>query len=167
MRVVALDLGDRRVGVAVSDPGGVLATPHDTIQRTGDPAADLGRLVAVVRELGGERVVVGLPLSLSGDHGPAALKVEDEAEALAGALAAAGLDVPVELSDERLTTVTADRSMRTSKRKGRARRQVIDQVAATVILQHWLEGPAARRARAAASEAGPAPGAGPAGGAPA
>lgn len=147
MRVVALDLGERRVGVAVSDPGGVLATPHDTIQRTGDPAADLRRLVDVVRELGAERVVVGLPLSLSGDHGPAAQKVEDEAAALAGALADAHLDVPVDLSDERLSTVTADRSLRSSKRKARARRQVIDQVAATVILQHWLEGPSARRAR--------------------
>lgn len=157
MRVVALDLGERRVGVAVSDPRGVLATPHDTIARTGDPTADLGRLVAVVRELGAERVVVGLPLSLSGHHGPAAEKVQDEAQALAGALAAAGLDVPVELSDERLTTVTADRSLRTSKRKGRARREVIDQVAATVILQHWLEGPAARRARAAAEADGGAP----------
>ena len=135
MRVVGLDLGKRRVGVAVSDSGGILAVPSTTVERTGDDAADRARVADVVRELAAERVVVGLPRSLDGSEGPAAGWARGEAAALA-----ALLDVPVELYDERLTTVSAQRSLVAAGVKGRDRRKVVDQVAATVLLQAWLDG---------------------------
>jgi putative Holliday junction resolvase len=128
MRVVGIDLGTRRVGVAVSDDGGMVATPHAVLRRTDDVASDRAALVAVVHELGAGRVVVGLPLSLDGTVGPAARWAEDEADSLA-----ALLDVPLELHDERLTTVSARRHA------GRGRRPVDDQAAA-VMLQSWLDG---------------------------
>jgi putative Holliday junction resolvase len=132
VRVVGLDLGERRIGVAVS--AGSLAVPHGTVQRSGDPEADRATVVRLVQELGGERVVVGLPLSLDGSRGPAAHQAEAEAARLAEELA-----LPVELADERLTTVTATRSLRSAGLRGRAQRQVVDQVAATVLLQAWLD----------------------------
>ena len=135
MRVVGLDLGKRRVGVAVSDSGGVMAVPSTTVERTGDERRDRARLADVVRELEPERVVVGLPRSLDGSEGPAAVWARAEAEALAELL-----DVPVELYDERLTTVSAQRSLVAAGVKGRDRRKVVDQVAAAVLLQAWLDG---------------------------
>jgi len=135
MRVVGLDLGKRRVGVAVCDSGGVLAVPSTTVDRTGDDVADRARVAREVLELGAERVVVGLPLSLDGSEGPAAVWARAEAAALAGLL-----DVPVELYDERMTTVSAQRSLVAAGVKGRDRRRVVDQVAATVLLQAWLDG---------------------------
>lgn len=136
MRVVALDLGSRRVGVAVSDAGGTLASPHATVARSGDPGADVDRLADLLTELGAEQVVVGLPLSLDGSEGPAARAAKEEAAALAGRVA-----IPVETHDERLTTVTAQRQLREAhpRRSGRARRLVVDQSAATVLLQSWLD----------------------------
>ena len=135
MRVVGIDLGQRRVGVAVSDGAGTLAVPHGTVERTGDPDRDRAALAAVVQELGGEVVVVGLPLSLDGGVGPAAQAAQAEAAALAGVLG-----VPVELADERLTTVSAHRSLAHAGVRSRPRRRVVDQVAATVLLQSWLDG---------------------------
>lgn len=135
MRVVALDLGKQRVGVAVSDSAGTMAVPSTTVARTGDAARDRARVVDEIRELEAERVVVGLPLSLDGSEGPAAAWAREEAAALA-----ALLDVPVELYDERLTTVSAQRSLVAAGVKGRDRRRVVDQVAATVLLQAWLDG---------------------------
>lgn len=135
MRVVALDLGKRRVGVAVSDSGGMMAVPSTTLERTGDDARDRARVAEAVRELDAERVVVGLPLSLDGAEGPAAVWARAEAAALA-----ALLDVPVELYDERMTTVSAQRSLAAAGVKGRDRRRVVDQVAASVLLQAWLDG---------------------------
>ena len=134
MRVVGLDLGARRIGVAVSDSGGVLATPYTVIPRSGDDAADRARIADVVRELAAEAVVVGLPLSLDGSVGPAATAAEVEAVALRQVL-----DVPVECHDERLSTVSAERSLAASGVKGAARRKVVDQVAAAVLLQSWLD----------------------------
>ena len=145
MRVVAFDLGERRIGVAVSAGG--LAVPHDTVHRSGDPERDRKALVAVVEELGAERVVVGLPLSLDGSRGPAAVKVEAEAAELAEALS-----VPVELVDERLSTVTATRSLRAAGVGGRNQRRVVDQVAATVFLQAWLDGVSGSDGDTASSE---------------
>jgi putative holliday junction resolvase len=135
MRVVGLDLGKKRVGVAVSDSGGILAVPSTTVERTGDEAADRARVASAVRDLGAERVVIGLPLSLDGSEGPAAAWARAEAEALA-----ALLDAPVELYDERMTTVSAQRSLVAAGVKGRDRRRVVDQVAAAVLLQAWLDG---------------------------
>ena len=134
MKVVGLDLGTARVGVAASDSSGLVATPREVLARTGDRAADLAAIVRTVEELEAELVVVGLPLSMDGSLGPAARAAADEAEALREALG-----VPVETYDERLTTVTADRSLKELRVKGRARRRVVDQVAAAVILQAWLD----------------------------
>jgi putative Holliday junction resolvase len=134
MRVVALDLGSRRIGVAVSDPTGTLASPYQVLKRAGDPAADHAAIANIVAEMGAELVVVGLPLSLDGSEGPAARQARAETEVLATAVA-----VPVELHDERLTTVAADRSMQRSGKGGKARRKVVDQAAATVLLQSWLD----------------------------
>jgi putative Holliday junction resolvase len=134
MRVVGIDLGSRRIGVAVSDPSGTVATPHAVIERTGDDGADRAALAAMVDALDAERVVVGLPRSLDGTLGPAARAALEEIEALA-----AVLPVPVETHDERLTTVAADRALRAQKVRARARRRVVDKVAASVILQSWLD----------------------------
>ena len=132
MRVLGLDLGARRVGVAVSDDAGLLASPYEVVDRA---TADLaGRLRQIVREESIGRVVVGLPLSLSGDEGPAARAVRREAEALAE-----DLPVPVEVFDERLTTVSAQRPLIEMRMKADARRRVVDKVAAAVMLQSWLE----------------------------
>lgn len=138
-RVVAFDLGTRRIGVAVSDGAGVLALPHAVVERSGDPGRDRDTLAALVAELDATRVVVGLPLSLDGTAGPAAQAAEVESAALAERL-----DVPVELYDERFSTVSAERSLAAAGVRGRSRRRVVDQVAAAVLLQSWLDrGPTA------------------------
>jgi putative Holliday junction resolvase len=134
LRVVGLDLGGRRIGVAVSDASGTVATPHSVLERSGDTATDHATIAAVIAELGAERVVVGLPLSLDGTVGPAANAVREEIEVLA-----ALLPVPVEAHDERLTTVTAQRALTAQKVRARDRRRVVDKVAAAVILQSWLD----------------------------
>ncbi|MDQ4091566.1 MAG: Holliday junction resolvase RuvX, partial [Actinomycetota bacterium] len=106
MRAVALDLGTRRIGVAVSDAGGTMATPYSVIQRSGDARADRAKVADIVSEVGAGLVVVGLPLSMDGSEGPAAKAALAEAEALRDVL-----EVPVELQDERLTSVSANRSL--------------------------------------------------------
>ena len=139
-RVVGVDLGTRRVGVAVSDAGGVLASPYEVIQRSGDLVRDRARLGAIVEEVEAVLVVVGLPLSLDGSLGPAATAALEEAEALASVVA----PVPVETFDERLTTVSADRSLQARKMNAVERRKVVDKVAAAVMLQAWLDSREAR-----------------------
>ena len=106
-RVVGIDLGERRIGVSVSDSQRVLATPHSVITRGREPSADRRAIAALVSELGAGLVVVGLPLTLAGDRGPAASAAVAEVSALE-----TELDVPVVLHDERLTTVEADRRRR-------------------------------------------------------
>jgi putative Holliday junction resolvase len=135
MRVVALDLGSRRIGVAVSDPGGRLASPVQVVTRSGDLERDRRTLADLILELEAERVVVGPPLSLDGQVGPAAQAAPDEVEALA-----AYTDVPIETYDERFTTVTADQLLRAHDRNAKQRRQTIDMAAAAVLLQAWLDG---------------------------
>jgi putative Holliday junction resolvase len=137
VRVAAIDLGSRRIGVAVSDGTGTLASPRCTVERSGDPEADRASVVAVVLEAEARHLVVGLPLSLDGRRRQAALDAEEEAAALRALLAPQGVDV--ETFDERLTTVTANRSLAAAGRSGRKRRPVIDQAAAAVILQAWLD----------------------------
>jgi len=134
MRVVGLDLGSRRIGVAVSDSGGSVATPRTVLERSGDPDVDRAAVADLVRDVEAELVVVGLPLSLDGTMGPAARAAAEEAAALADVLA-----VPVETYDERLTTVTADRSLMQLRMKAGARRTAVDKVAAAVTLQSWLD----------------------------
>jgi putative Holliday junction resolvase len=148
MRAVGVDLGERRIGIALSDSGGVLVTPYGVVQRSGDPAQDRRALAEIVAEVGAEVVVVGLPLSLSGASGRAAEAASAEARSLA-----AILSVPVETFDERLTTVEAARrrreraaasvpGRRRSAPRGAAARDGIDAEAAAVMLEAWL---AARR----------------------
>jgi len=138
-RVLALDLGTKRIGVAISDPSGTIATPLTVVTRSGRLAEDHRRIAVLVAEEEAQRVVVGLPLSLDGSLGSAARSASTEAEALATVVA-----VPVETFDERLTTVTADRCLRESGMTGQARRQVVDKVAAAVLLQAWLDRQVAR-----------------------
>jgi putative Holliday junction resolvase len=137
VRVVGIDLGERRIGVAVSDSTGTLASPRCTIERTGDDAVAWDALAAIVEAEGARRVVVGLPLSLSGRRGPAARAAQADADALARTLAPRG--VTVETFDERLTTVSAARSLAASGQRGPRQRAKIDQAAAAVLLQAWLD----------------------------
>lgn len=139
MRVVGIDLGSRRIGVAVSDSSGVIASPHSVVQRSGGHAADHRAIAAVVAEYEAELVVVGLPLSMDGSVGPAARAALDEVDELGAALA-----VPVETVDERLSTVSAERSLREGGVRGGSRRTVVDKVAAAILLQAWLDGRAQR-----------------------
>jgi putative Holliday junction resolvase len=136
-RVVGLDLGAKRIGVAYSDSGRMLASPWGTIERSGDPGRDLGAIVDAVREVGASTVVVGLPLSLSGRQGPAAQAAVAEAEALRQALEPLG--IALETADERLTTVEAQRALRAAGKTGREARRVVDSAAAMVLLQAWLD----------------------------
>lgn len=131
-RRIAIDVGDVRIGVAVSDPAGMIATPVETVA-AGKQAMD--RLAAIVAEFEPVECVVGLPLSLSGREGPAAVKVR----AFAGRLAERISPVPIRLFDERLSTITADSLLRHSAKSGAKKRSVIDQAAATVILQTALD----------------------------
>jgi putative Holliday junction resolvase len=133
---VGIDLGARRIGVAVSDSAGTMALPRVTLERSGDPEVDRRRLADLVVEEGAVVVVVGLPLSLDGTRGPAARAAVDEAEALGSLLEAHG--IAVELYDERLTTVTAHQALATTGADERARRPVVDQAAAAVLLEAWL-----------------------------
>lgn len=134
MRALGLDLGARRIGVAVSDAAGKVATPVEVVTRTADRRGDLRRLVSLVQEWEAEVVVVGLPLSLDGSLGPAARGVLDEVARLEEVL-----DVPVVTRDERLTTVTAQRNLHEGGLDTKASRNVVDMVAASILLQAWLD----------------------------
>jgi putative Holliday junction resolvase len=137
VRALGLDLGARRIGVAISDSEGRVATPIATLERSSskDRSADHRAIAELVAEWGAEIVAVGLPLSLDGSIGPAAEGVLAEVAELAQVLA-----VPVETVDERFTTVTADQQLKASGVRGRDRSKVIDQTAAAVLLQAWLDG---------------------------
>ncbi len=129
---LGIDPGDARIGVARSDRSGMLATPVETVRRG---KGDLRRIRELVREHEVVELVVGLPRSLSGGEGPAAVKVRDFATRLARKVA----PVPVRLCDERLTTVSAEAMLRDRGRKGSDRRAVVDQAAAVLILQNALD----------------------------
>jgi putative Holliday junction resolvase len=146
-RVLALDLGSKRVGVAVSDATATLASPLTTIERSGDRSKDHHRVAALVAEEDVGLVVVGLPTNMDGSAGPAAVAAQAEAEALVAVLAGAAAVV---LVDERLTTVSADRVLLERGQRAPARRRVVDQVAAAVLLQGWLDGTGGRSWRAGA-----------------
>jgi putative Holliday junction resolvase len=131
---LGVDVGSVRVGLAASDPSGLLATPVETLRRDARDGSDLARIAEEVLEREAIEVLVGLPRSLSGREGPAA----EAARAYAGLLAER-VAVPVRLVDERLSTVAAHRSLRSSGVKGRKQRAVVDQVAAVVLLQAALD----------------------------
>jgi putative holliday junction resolvase len=131
-RVLGLDLGDARIGVAISDDRRRIAVPLGTV-RTGAPA-DVKAIADLVHGHDVTLVVIGHPLHLSGEAGERAHHAERFAEALD-----AFLDVPVLLQDERLSSVEADRALREAGASGRERRRAVDRSAATVILQAWLD----------------------------
>jgi putative holliday junction resolvase len=132
---LGVDVGSVRVGLAASDPGGILATPVETIKRDLGSGADQGVIAALVLRRDVLEVVVGLPRSLSGREGPAA----EGARAYATTLATRIWPTPVRLIDERLTTVDAHRKLRDGGLAGRAQRAVVDQAAAVLILQSALD----------------------------
>jgi putative Holliday junction resolvase len=138
-RRLAVDVGSVRVGVALSDPGPVLATPLVTLSRDEQSDNDLDQLVGLVAEHEVVEVVVGLPRTLAARHGTAA----EIAAAYAADLRARVDPVPVRLADERLTTVSASRMLSERGVRGKRQRAVVDQAAAVEILQAWLDARAA------------------------
>ena len=135
MRAVGIDLGEKRIGVAISDSGGSLATPYEVVARTGSRDEDHRRIKAIVEEVEAEILVVGLPLSFDGTEGKAAQGARQEAEAIGQIVS-----VPIELHDERLTTVEAERILKEQGLDAAERRNVVDKVAAAILLQAWMEG---------------------------
>jgi putative Holliday junction resolvase len=131
-----VDLGSRRIGLALSDASGTLASPLDVLTRSEDRSRDHAAILGAAREHGAATIVVGLPRSLSGGVGPAAREARAEIEELR---AAAGPDIEVEEFDERFTTVIAQRSLVEAGVRRDARRQVVDKVAAAVMLQSYLD----------------------------
>lgn len=140
-RVLALDLGDARVGLAISDPLGVTAQPAGRLECRGRERR-LRRLRDLIAERGVVKVVVGRPLLLSGAVGPGA----EKARAFADALAEAAPGIAVEMWDERLTTVEVERAMIADNVRRRRRREVVDSLAAVLILQSYLDARAFRGA---------------------
>jgi putative Holliday junction resolvase len=134
MRALGIDFGTKRIGVAISDDGGLVATPYSMIRRVGDRIVEHGRIAELVEETGAEIVVVGLPISLDGDEGRAAALVRSEVRGLSKRL-----PVPVETIDERFSTVTAHRRLADAGIATRKRGELVDAVAASVFLQAWLD----------------------------
>ena len=134
MRAIGLDLGSKRIGVALSDSEGTMALPFDTVHRSGQWESDHRRIAELAAEAEADVVVVGMPLSMDGSEGPAVRRTNKELRVLGRML-----DLPIETYDERLSTVTAQRSMQEAGIPGRRRREVVDQLAAAVILQGWLD----------------------------
>lgn len=127
-------MGTVRIGVAVSDPDGILATPVETVRRDRS-GKHLRRLATLVTEVEAVEVIVGLPRTLADRIGPSAQDAIDVADALGRRIA----PTPVRLADERLTTVAAQRSLRDAGIRAKQQRAVIDQAAAVAILQGWLD----------------------------
>jgi putative Holliday junction resolvase len=129
-RILALDVGEKTVGLATCDPLGIAITPRETLRRDG---SEMDRITEMVRVEEIDEIVVGLPISLDGTLGPAARKMLEFVEQLR-----ARVTIPVETCDERLTTVEAERLLIQADTRRAKRRQVIDQVAACLILQDYL-----------------------------
>ncbi|MGW5918248.1 Holliday junction resolvase RuvX [Nocardia fluminea] len=139
-RRIAIDVGSVRIGVASSDPDGILATPVETVARAksggrAGPPADIARIAEIVREYEAVEVIIGLPRTLRGENGTAAAIARKFAKQLRRVID----PIPIRLSDERLTTVSAARALRDSGVRARGQRQMIDQAAAVSILQGWLD----------------------------
>jgi putative Holliday junction resolvase len=139
-RRLGVDVGKVRVGVAISDPDGILATPVATVPRdlTAEPDAvpgDIAEIVRLVADHAAVQIIVGLPVQLSGTEGAAAIDIRAYAERLAKAVR----PVPIALADERMSTVVATRRLTERGVRGRRQRAVVDQAAAVEILQSWLD----------------------------
>ncbi len=134
MRVLGIDLGTKRIGIAASDRSGTIASPLTVLQRSGSQGGDHRNIAKIVIEEEAVAIVVGLPLNMDGSEGKAAISARAEVERMATVVG-----VPVYVHDERLTTVAADRVMMEQNMNAQARRKVVDKWAAAVILQAWLD----------------------------
>ncbi len=134
MRALGLDLGTKRIGLATSDISGLIATPHSTLNRSSSVRRDHENIARIVESEEVEIVVVGLPIRMNGELGPAAEAANREAAKLGTVLR-----VPVIMFDERMTTVAADRALKEANISASRRREFVDRVAAAVMLQTWLD----------------------------
>lgn len=134
MRAIGLDLGSKRIGVALSNSEGTVATPYEVVHRVGDRAREHREIADLAAEAEAEVIVVGVPYHLDGRLSPNARAALEEAEQLR-----ATIGLPVETYDERLTTVTAQRSLQDMQLSPAARRRAVDRIAAAVMLQAWLD----------------------------
>ncbi len=134
MRALGVDLGSKRIGIAVSDSAGLVASAVDTVHRTGDRQREHRDILRIGQDFEVEALVVGVPYTLNGEVGPAAEAILVEIDQLAAAT-----DLPVVTYDERLTTVTADRLLQDQGLDAKERRKVVDKVAAAILLQAWLD----------------------------
>lgn len=132
-RILGLDIGDRRIGVAVSDGLGLTAQPVFTLHRTSNAREDIRSIARLARKHGAEEIVAGLPLHMSGDLSPQAVKAKKFAEELA-----AKTGLPLHLWDERLSSHAADELLKQQGRSPEERKALIDQTAAAIILQDFL-----------------------------
>ncbi|GAC1431819.1 MAG: Holliday junction resolvase RuvX [Candidatus Velthaea sp.] len=133
LNVVALDVGERRIGIAVSDPFGSFSLPFDTIERT-NVKTDVERIVGIARERGARTIVVGDPLTLAGERGIAAKNIDAFVAHLARAY-----DGAIELVDERMTTAAVQKSLIGADVSRKKRKTVVDKLAAAMILDTWLQ----------------------------
>jgi putative Holliday junction resolvase len=142
MRVLGVDFGEKRIGLAVSDPTGTIATPLETVQRRAGKRPPVAEIARIAESLGVEHVVVGLPLDLRGEENDWCREVRE-----VGRKIAERLGVSVSFVDERLSSVRAERAVRDSglKKAERERKERVDAAAAQLILQAWLDAPGIAR----------------------
>lgn len=154
---LGVDVGTVRVGVAICDRDAILATPFKTLDRNAKKNSDVKLIARLAEERGAVQVIVGLPRTMKGEEHSSAKMATDYAELLANELAARGLDVPVNLVDERLSSVTAHRNLHEAGMSSRNHRKVVDQVAAAGILQHAIDMQKARGADVGSRVTAPSP----------
>ena len=134
MRVIGIDLGSKRIGIALSDSDLTVATPLDVIERSGNVEKDHIAILKITAEWEVKKIIVGLPISLDGTLGASAQSVIDEISRLGNLT-----DIPIETHDERFTTVTAEQILLQQNVKRDKKKRVIDKVAAAIILQGWID----------------------------
>ena len=134
MRVIGIDLGSKRIGIALSDSDLTVATPLDVIERSGNVKNDHIAILKITDEWEVKRIIVGLPISLDGTLGASAQSVIDEISKLGNLT-----DIPIETHDERFTTVTAEQILLRQNIKRNKKKSVVDKVAAAIILQGWID----------------------------
>jgi len=134
MRIAALDIGEKTIGVALSDETASIALPFGTVRRTESEKKDLAAVASLIAEQGVSKVVIGLPIMLRGEEAVQAEKVKSFAEKLARRI-----NVPIVFWDERLTTVEAEKALAESGFSKKRRKEVIDSVAAALVLSSYLE----------------------------
>ncbi|MDQ0923248.1 putative Holliday junction resolvase [Pseudarthrobacter sp. W1I19] len=154
---LGIDVGTVRVGVAICDRDSILATPYKTLDRNPKKNSDIRVIANLVQELGAVQVIVGLPRTMKGEEHASARMATEYAGLLAAELAARDLAVPVNLVDERLSSVTAHRNLHEAGMGSRDHRKVVDQVAAAGILQHAIDMQKARGADVGRRVTAPSP----------